>query len=314
MWHASFGAKERTVVMRGTPGGYGMGWHATPWLFLAPAALAFVGCSANSAHKGNGSSNEQGPRAPTPELPACIMFCHDADGDAWGGGQTVSAGCEDETTEPPSGFAVCYNDCDDTDASVYEWAAPDADGDGFALAGQDPACIGALPEGHSAGTLPGDCNDADSSVSPGVPEQWNDGIDSDCDGEEDPHDCSADEFDTTPLEIDSNCGDLADLFVVRTFGCLPMCGSETPYVVVGNRGGSRIDGRVTLTSRFDFSGAESTSVPLTLEPGERSNPLALPSNGIGLFDFDIELESASPECDLENNVGQGSVGISDCFR
>lgn len=309
--HDPLGTKERTVVKLGTPEAHGIGWHVSAAL---SCALVFVACSANSAHEGNKGDIQKGPPAPTPELPACVLFCHDADGDAWGGGRTVSGGCEDEAAVPQSGFAVCFNDCDDTDASVYAWAAPDADGDGFAPVGSAPACIGPLPEGQRYGALPGDCNDENPSVSPGVPEQWLDGVDSDCNGEEDPNDCSADEFDSSTSEVDPNCADLPDLFVVRTFGCLPMCGSETPYVVLGNRGGGRIDGRVTLISTSDYSGDHGTTVSLTLDPGEHSNPLALPSTGIiGRFDFRVELESAAPECDLSNNTGQSGVGVSDCF-
>src|SRR5262245_26053413 len=115
--------------------------------FLAFVALAFAGCSANSVHGGNNEPVEERTPAPTPELPACILFCRDADGDAWGGGKTVSAGCEEEPARPPSGFAVCFEDCDDDDASVYAWAAPDIDGDGFRPSGSEETCIGALPGG-----------------------------------------------------------------------------------------------------------------------------------------------------------------------
>lgn len=302
MCHDGLETKVWTVAKLGTNLG-----------IVALVALASVGCSANSVHEGDKAPIEQGTPAPTPELPACILFCRDADGDAWGGGRTVSAGCEDETAVPPSGFAVCYDDCDDADASIYAWAAPDRDGDGFAPTGQTTSCIGALSEDQTYGALPGDCNDEDPSVSPGIREQWLDGVDSDCDGAEDPNDCSAEELDSTPVEIDPNCGDLPDLYVVRAFGCLPMCGKETPYVVVGNRGGSAIDAEVKLTSNYEFTADATSTIPLELGPGERSNPLALPGNGLGRLDFSVEFASAISECDPTNNVGQSGVGISDCI-
>jgi hypothetical protein len=137
-----------------------------------------------------------------------------------------------------------------------------------------------------------------------------DGVDSNCDGVEDPDDCSAEELDSTPVEIDTSCGSSADLFVVRAFGCYVNCGEQW-YVVVGNRGGSTVDGRAVLTTVDDWS-EQSTTISLTLEPGARSNPLTLPPAGHGPFDVAVELESGPPECDPNNNRGQGNVRISSC--
>ncbi len=55
------------------------------------------------------------------------------------------------------------NDCDDTDAEIYPGV--DHDGDGY----------GACSE---------DCDDTDAEVHPGQFDWWNDGLDNDCDGEE----------------------------------------------------------------------------------------------------------------------------------
>jgi hypothetical protein len=286
--------KERTVVKLGTSGRQAL------------VALSLAACSQEDAKiifiGGGGPSFN----SPTMYRPDCPQFCHDDDGDGRGRGVTISDGCEDATTEPPPGFAQCHQDCNDSDPNVYASAVQDHDGDGYGFSGEPARCVGEL---RDYGSWPRDCDDENPDVHPGVPEQWLDGINSDCTGAEDPDDCSAEEFDSAPVEIDSSCGNVADLFVVRTFGCYTHC-AEQWYVVVGNRGGSALDERVVLTTLDERE--QSTTISLTLEPGARSNPLTLPPAGYGPFDVTVELESNPPECDPDNNRGQGNVRIASC--
>ena len=130
----------------------------------------------------------------------------DVDGDGYGDASSSTSACS-----APSGSIADGSDCDDRDAAVYPgadeycngydddcdgavdeadaldtstWYA-DLDGDGYG----DPAST------HSACTQPPrtstdntDCDDSLASVYPGAPEVWYDGIDQDCDGNDDDQD------------------------------------------------------------------------------------------------------------------------------
>jgi len=96
----------------------------------------------------------------------------DADGDGWGGADTL------EACEPPSGAVAYPGDCDDAEAAVNPGAAEACD------ATADQNCDGSFGsvdgdgDGYSACT---DCNDADPTVSPAGTETCN-LADDDCDG------------------------------------------------------------------------------------------------------------------------------------
>ena len=109
----------------------------------------------------------------------------------------VSTGCLPDKSigEPEYGVAIYFEDadgdgvdaeldCDDNDASVgaeTEWFA-DVDMDGYGDANDSMfACD--PPEGYVDNDL--DCDDSDENVNPDMSEEVGDGVDSNCDGEDD---------------------------------------------------------------------------------------------------------------------------------
>ncbi|MCW5898168.1 MAG: T9SS type A sorting domain-containing protein [Flavobacteriales bacterium] len=102
----------------------------------------------------------------------------DADGDGYGDPATAVGGtCG---VAPPAGHVNNGDDCDDTNALVWQNGLlyVDADGDGYTN-GTETVCYGAAaPEGYSVGTLGADCDDSDPLV-------WQSGllyVDADGDG------------------------------------------------------------------------------------------------------------------------------------
>jgi hypothetical protein len=76
----------------------------------------------------------------------------------------------------------------------------DQDGDGYG----DPAGATSGCPGAGLSTNDDDCDDRDATVHPGAPEEWYDGVDSDCDDAEDPFDCE-EPVPEAPTEIDEEC-------------------------------------------------------------------------------------------------------------
>jgi len=113
----------------------------------------------------------------------------DADGD----GHPESSDCDDSNPEVfPGAVEICDsvdNDCDGTvdgsDATdATAWNA-DGDNDGF-RSETDVVTDCEAPDGYGAGEAPWDCDDTDPDSYPGAEEVPGDGIDQDCDGEDEP--------------------------------------------------------------------------------------------------------------------------------
>ncbi len=130
----------------------------------------------------------------------------DRDGDGYGDASTSASACS-----APSGSIADGSDCDDYDSAVYPgtdeycdgydndcdgrvdesdavdastWYA-DSDGDGY---GDPSVTYTACDQPPNTTTDTTDCDDSLVSVYPGAPETWYDGIDQDCDGNDDDQD------------------------------------------------------------------------------------------------------------------------------
>jgi Putative metal-binding motif len=191
------------------------------------------------------------------------------------------------------------SDCDDSDASRQQTIYVDVDGDGYG--GKDQTeCVAAfdpratLPEGRTRDAL--DCDDADPTRNPRGFEQWNDGIDSNCDGRDAPLDCVDGEcgcqlLTVAPPIVDPSCNG-PDLFVVKNIVCM-RCGYFN-VLIVGNRGTVAAQGGFALEADGD---AVARTVKEDLAPGALGHPFILPP---GLAS--VRIVPLASECDVSNNV------------
>ncbi|MEL6350099.1 MAG: MopE-related protein, partial [Myxococcota bacterium] len=106
------------------------------------------------------------------------LWYPDADGDGVGSLEGAVRSCE-----PPDGsWLRDSGDCDDDDASVvvHVWYL-DEDGDGY---GVEEVTFSSCEQPDGTSDTPGDCDDQLSWVNPGEEEFCLDGVDNDCDGED----------------------------------------------------------------------------------------------------------------------------------
>ncbi len=216
------------------------------------------------------------------------------------------------------GDACDAEDCDgrdnDGDGLVDE-DFDDLDGQGGADCHDD--------DGDGLSENEGDCNDAENTAYPGGIEAWYDGLDSDCDGNENPDPCTVLPTVTT-VEVTDECDtDLeAEFFAL----CMDACGDDIRVVAaVANRGAQASPAGTDLLLRGvmqDGTGAVLDVETIdSLEGGETSGGLILEPgtfNDIEVYDhlelaLDAVFASAEPnDCDESNDVVE--VAIDRCAQ
>ncbi|HEX8562733.1 MAG TPA: T9SS type A sorting domain-containing protein [Flavobacterium sp.] len=109
----------------------------------------------------NGSSNVSGVLTVASNPDCTTVWYMDADGDGFGGDQTIT-GCNQ-----PEGYVSANNDCNDSNPNLFNNSDVfvDADGDGYTEGAAADLCYGAeLPDGYTHTTLGADCDDSDATV------------------------------------------------------------------------------------------------------------------------------------------------------
>ncbi|MBM4392924.1 MAG: hypothetical protein FJ090_17500 [Deltaproteobacteria bacterium] len=179
-------------------------------------------CEAPSGHVSDDSDCDDGDASISPDTTWYI----DYDGDGYGSIDFSLTQCVQ-----PAGYLADTSDCDDTEAAVNPASAEvcndvdddcdglvddddpgvdlttastwytDADGDGWGDAANASISCDATGSDVSDAT---DCDDSDASIHPGAAEEWFDGVDSDCDGFEDPDAC-VDDPPAGTVAIDGTC-------------------------------------------------------------------------------------------------------------
>jgi hypothetical protein len=215
--------------------------------------------------------------------------------------------------------ALLHGACADEHAPSPDDAAPSAEADGATDAG-----VASAPD--TVIWLDEDCDPEDPQRAPGFYERFADGIDSNCDGQDDPapsHDpCTCDWLSAgdnpqvqsscathfNPLEAQQavmaaapappRCADLPDLALSFVVQCKSDCFGVPIYFSVANLGGARsAPATVRVLGYFRH---RPPAIPLTIEalaPGEHTSLIDMPATG----DVRLVLETSDEQCSTEND-------------
>ncbi len=258
------------------------GRRGTAWLALS-GALVTAACAGEGANEEDlGSLQNDGLNPTEPDA----GFDPDAPPD--------QVACESLFTRPPA----------DCDPNVPESWNIDCDEDGSPGA-QMTSCDPAQLLVHTPGSPPGrfDCDDRSADVLPGAVERWNDGLDSDCDGQDAPT-CAAfeDQLVGTPADIEPGACDGSSLYFGGVVACPHLCddGVAKVYFYLINGGGEPWLGDIAISYVSGDDGGE-LSIDGPLQPGAATAPLGVdydPEVGLRLS---VEAGDCSPG-QVEENI------------
>lgn len=257
----------------------------------------------------------------------------DEDGDGWGVDTDTATACS-----VPSGYAALPEDCAPEDPSIHPGAFEgiddgvdqncdgvedcwvDLDGDGFAgVDGVSSETMLCDFEGTVTADFPGgDCEDSDGAIYPGAPDTAADGVDSDCDGEED---CLSDadgdgvRSDSVIRSTDGDCSDPGEATTADPAGD---CDDANPAVYpgafedIGDEVDADCDGTELCWVDADGDGVRVDSVALSANTACQDPGLAPTSAPDGdCDDTDPSVYPGAPE-GLADGVDADCDGLELC--
>lgn len=141
------------------------------WPLLSPLLTLCSACLPDPVLVSEGDTGDCG---------RTVTWFLDADKDGHGDPKELVIRCKS-----PEGYVSDGDDCDDTDAAIWEGETvwPDGDSDGFGVDGREELICGSVGPGQSA--QGGDCDDTDAETHPGVSPSCGDGVDNNCDDQSD---------------------------------------------------------------------------------------------------------------------------------
>ncbi len=230
----------------------------------------------------------------------------DADGDHY----RSAEGMRCVGFEVPPGFTLSSlgYDCNDEDPNAWLSFAPDRDGDGYVDATGPRVCAATAPEGYQVIGFSGlDCDDGDPARHPDAWESFADGIDTDCDGYDDPTMCTVEAAAVANAVVSTGHCSGTDLALVGAMVCAPCHQQQGQVVLRVVNDGSEPSGSAMLSIVVDDGAADAVAVP-PLDPGEASPPLTL----VALDGVAATLEPG--DCDASNDTLTVPVVSVSCTR
>jgi hypothetical protein len=233
-----------------------------------------------------------------------IVFA-DADGD----GFIPEDGERCVGQKTPEGYTSANrgDDCDDGDPDVFERYGPDLDGDGYIANGADLVCTSNPPEDYLPTSLIGqpDCDDADPELHPNTWDSFGDGVDSDCDGNDNPPVCTPEARAVLDAEPETDSCEGADLALVGAMPCAPCHGQPGQVVIRVSSQGSQASPESELELEIDGE-LSSVAIP-ALEPGTAAPFTFVAETG-------VVAALAAPDCDSSNDEITVPIESTSCTR